>query len=512
MTPDPLSEPLSKLDKQYQILTELHHCTESRTYLARALELNRDVTITVAHADGGDKAFLSAFAADAEILKAKHHPSLIPVLAGMWLDDQTFALVRARVRGSTLDQTMAAASTLPQPRIAEALNELTDALIWARDAGVTNRCIEPQTFVFQQGTGRVLIGFEPSRLIASDAATIESLARTMNGGAPLNVGQYTSRLGPLPVTSVSAAAIPPVNEREVVVPVGSDVAVVERRTGMSFGARVLTTFGVIAAILVGAFLLFQRGGRREKMQANQYVTDQRDAAGSLATTPDTAAAYSDSYRAPVVPPPPPPNLDSIARENEQRIAQAKAEARAMTSLYGTPSTSYPSPDNSSLYPTMPAPAYSPSTSPSPSPSTSASTRAQSRPGVDSTPVATTMVTRPSVDSAGRAELLDPCGSPLGPDQSHCLKSAIDRADRPVNDVYRRLIQALRRQAGVSDGDPDPVSVADLRAAQQRWVEERESSCRSAGSGLFYAKDRASCYADRSTARQAELQRQLDGLP
>ena len=47
MTPDPLNESLSKLDDKYQILTELHHCGESRTYLARHLELNRDVTITV---------------------------------------------------------------------------------------------------------------------------------------------------------------------------------------------------------------------------------------------------------------------------------------------------------------------------------------------------------------------------------------------------------------------------------------------------------------------------------
>lgn len=510
MTPDPLSEPLSKLDKHYQLLTELHHCTESRTYLARALELNRDVTITVAHADGGDKAFLSAFAADAEILKARHHPSVIPVLAGMWLDDHTFALVRARVRGSTLDQTMAAASTLPPPRIAEALNELTDALIWARDAGVTNRCIEPETFVFQQGTGRVLIGFEPSRLIASDAGTIESLARAMNGGASLDVSQYTSRLGPLPVTAVSAAAIarPSRPEREVAVPVGSDVAVVERRNGMSFGARVLTTFGVIAAIGLGAFLLVQRQGRDEKMQANQYATEQRDAAGNLAV-PDTAAAYSDSYRAPVVPPPPPPNLDSIARANEERIAQAKAQAQAMTSMYGTSSAPYPSSSTSSLYPTLPAPTYTPSTPPS----TSSSTQPRSRPSVDSTPVATSSsVDRPATDSSGRLELLDPCGSPLAADQSHCLKSAIDRADRPVNDVYRRLIQALRRQAGVTDGDPDPISVDDLRAAQQRWVQERDSACRSAGSGLFYAKDRASCYADRSASRQADLQRQLDGLP
>ena len=104
MTPDPLAESLRKLEDRYQILTELHHCGESRTYLARHLELNRDVTITVARANS-DKAFLNAYAADAEILKTKRHPNIMPVLEGTWLDDDTFAVVRARVRGSTLDQT-----------------------------------------------------------------------------------------------------------------------------------------------------------------------------------------------------------------------------------------------------------------------------------------------------------------------------------------------------------------------------------------------------------------------
>jgi uncharacterized protein YecT (DUF1311 family) len=509
--PDPLSESLSKLDKKYQILTELHQGTESRTYLARDLELNRDVTITVARTEGGDKAFLEAYASDAEILKTRQHPSIIPVLASMWLDDQTFALVRARVRGSSLDQTVSAASRLPQPRIAEALRELTEALIWARDAGVTNRCIEPETLVFQQGTGRVLIGFEPSRLIAGDASTIEALARTMNGGDPLDVSQYTSRLGPLPVTSIPAAATRAsrTSEREVAVPVGSDVAVIERRTGMSFGARVLTTFAVLAVIVLGALLFMQRRGGDEKMQANQY-TDQRDAAGNVANPLDTAAAYDNSYRAPVVPPEPAPNLDSIARANEERIAQAKAQARAMSSMYGAPSTSYPAPSNSSLYPTMPPPSYSPSapvTRPEPDSTTSATTTSAT-----TTSATTTTVTRPPVDSAGRPELLDPCGSPIPSDQSTCLKTAIDRADRSLDDTYHRLIQALRRQAGVTAADPDPVPVQDLRAAQQQWVQERESACHSAGSGLFYAKGRGTCYADRAAARRADLQRQLDGLP
>ena len=487
MTPDPLSEALSKLDQKYQTLTELHHCPASRTYLARDLELNRDVTITVARADRGDKGFLSAYAADAERLKAKHHPSIIPVLAGMWLDDQTFALVRARIRGSTLDQSVSAGSALPPPRIAEALSELTNALIWARDVGVTSRCIEPQTFVFQQGTGRVLIAFEPSRLIASDAHTIESLARTMNGGAALDVSQYTSKLGPLPVTSVPKAATAQpnkTNERQIAVPLGSDVAVVERpNRGMSFIGRVLTTFGIIGAVVVGAFMLTERRASDEKVQANAYPSG--NAAGDVVTPPDAAPAYADIYRAPVIPPSPPPNLDSIGRANEERIAQAKAQAQAMSSVYGSSTSPYPYP-----YPSTTQPRLTP----------------------ESSSVATTIGTRPPVDSLGRPALLEPCESPIESDQAQCLKSAIDRSDRSLNGVYEHLIDALRRQAGVAAGDPDPIAVEELRAAQRRWIQERDDACRSVGSGAFYARDRRTCYVERSTARREELQGRIESIP
>jgi uncharacterized protein YecT (DUF1311 family) len=497
MQPDSFQDSLSKLGDKYQVLTELHHCADSATYLARNLQLNRDVTITVARANG-DKAFLNAYAADAEQLKTKRHPNIVPVLEGIWLDDATFAVVRARVRGSTLDQTISADGPIPQPRIAAALNELTSALIWARENGITNRCVEAETFVFQQGSGRLLLAFEPSHLIAGDAETIESFARMMNGGAPVDVSEYTARLGEPSVTSTPA--------RQATAPVGGDVAVVERpHRGMSFVARVLTTFGVIAAVTVGALWYMQHRRSDARAQANAQRASQ-DAGGDVSphNALDTAAAYSSIT--PTVPPPPPPNLDSIGRENEKRIAQAKAE-QAMPSPYGsyvspysTPPTSYPSSSSSSLYP------------PAPSSSITTSTRppATTRP---TTPSPADSLTLPRRDSAGRTELLDPCGSPISSDQGQCLNSAIDRADRSVNGVYQRLIDALRRQAGVSAADPDPSTVEDLRASQRNWLRERDDACKSVGEGSsFYARERGSCYVERSSSRKAELQRQLDSVP
>src|SRR4051812_6018247 len=102
MPTDDLNADLSKLEKDYQLLTELHGDGDSRTYLARHLQLNRDVTITLLRAPTGDDGnALAQFAADTRLLMTDRHQSMVPVIEGLWLDDKTFAIVRARVRGSS---------------------------------------------------------------------------------------------------------------------------------------------------------------------------------------------------------------------------------------------------------------------------------------------------------------------------------------------------------------------------------------------------------------------------
>jgi uncharacterized protein YecT (DUF1311 family) len=105
-----------------------------------------------------------------------------------------------------------------------------------------------------------------------------------------------------------------------------------------------------------------------------------------------------------------------------------------------------------------------------------------------------------------------CASPAAADQHTCLMNAIDRNDVPLNRVYRQLIGALRRQANVGEGDPDPDVVTDLREAQRKWVDERDAACRDAGDGPLYARARAECFAEQSAKRTRELQRRLDEIP
>jgi hypothetical protein len=52
----------------------------------------------------------------------------------------------------------------------------------------------------------------------------------------------------------------------------------------------------------------------------------------------------------------------------------------------------------------------------------------------------------------------------------------------------------------------------LRAAQRRWLEDRDTQCRAVGTGVLFARERAACFSDQSIKRKRDLQQILDGIP
>ncbi len=81
----------------------------------------------------------------------------------------------------------------------------------------------------------------------------------------------------------------------------------------------------------------------------------------------------------------------------------------------------------------------------------------------------------------------------------------------MNDLYQRVVRALRRQANVAPEDTDPSSVDELRNEQRTWSEDRDTLCQTVGSGALYARERGSCYADRTDRRIRALQAKLDAI-
>jgi uncharacterized protein YecT (DUF1311 family) len=516
MRNDDFTTDLSELDTDYQVLTELHRTSDSRSYLARHLKLNRDVTITVIRA-GADRKLLGRFDADVTRLKSLRHPNVIPVLEGRWLRDGSYAVVRARVRGSSLDQLVSAVGPLPLPRIASSLDQVRSALEWARTNGVASRHVAQDAMIFQQGSGRVLLALDPTmgtigsiEETCDDVRTVGALAWEMLSGLRLSemgskplgtvrpdlsprviaetesllrcergktrdIAQYIALLSAAGASTAPASVAPPSEPRVIVAPptplystpvgaAGSASAVVTKQGGMGFNARLAVAVAIVAMIAVVALLFMNRGRHDivDRTAVNGESMPTGEAAGDVAlrARPDTAVPMSSvsSYPQPVAELP----------VGQQPVERSPAAA-------------------------MPAPPE---------------TRRHEPPRVPQQ----TSLKVPRGTSGDSANLSDACSSIAPSDQHRCLMAAIDRNDVELNGVYRSLVSALRRQAGLSSDDPDPDAVDRLRSAQRKWVDDRDAACRDFGSGALYARDRAQCFADQSAARARALREQLQAIP
>jgi serine/threonine protein kinase len=153
----------STLGDDYRVLGELHHSNESSAYAARHVALDRDVTVTVVRlAADRDPRALEQFASDAQLLSRLQHPNVLPVIESRWLSDDTFAVVRPQVRGSTLAQLLSGHEDISVSRVASAVEQVHAALEWARANGIVHRHIAPESMVFQHDSDRVLVGLAPA--------------------------------------------------------------------------------------------------------------------------------------------------------------------------------------------------------------------------------------------------------------------------------------------------------------------------------------------------------------
>jgi uncharacterized protein YecT (DUF1311 family) len=464
MLADPTPPDFSKLEQDYQILTELHRDGETPTYLARHNALNRDVTITIVRADG-DRSYLDAFASDARVLATKRNPAIVPVIEGRWLDDHTFAIVRARVRGSTLDQLLSAIGTMPEPRVQSTLRQIAPALAWARANGVKHRRLSGDSVVFQQGSGRVLLALEPWPTPSDDVATLRELGERMTGDATFDITEFIPLLDEAAADGLSPSGV------FVPTPTPSapqETVVVRQKRGMGFNGRLLTSAVVLAAVIVLAAVLI-RSRDSTRVRVNKTDNGALDAMGGEAAGESALRAH---------------RIDTMAAVEQPPVNPVIIEPQPVT-----PSP-LPPPGSASSQPV-----------PSPVPAQVAPPPAATRPPFPTRPFDTSVAPNPG----------DVCSSPSPSDQHRCLMNTIAGNDRTLNGVYQRLITALRAKDSVSSDSPDPPSVIELRSEQRRWLEDRDAACHNAGDGPFYARERGACYADRSAERTKELQQRLDSL-
>ena len=190
MPNDEFAPNLTKLGRNYQILTEL----DREGVVA---DISRATPRSQSRRDHHcfrrwrqRRAALPHLASDARLLTAMRHPNIIPVIEGIWLDGQTFAVVRARVRGSRLDQLIGKTGPIPIGRVATTIQTVHDAIAWARNNGVVNRRVALSSVMFQQGNERVFLTLELAAFVrgaipdeCDDARTIGVLCIGHDVGA-----------------------------------------------------------------------------------------------------------------------------------------------------------------------------------------------------------------------------------------------------------------------------------------------------------------------------------------
>ncbi len=506
MPNDEFAPSLNKLDRNYQILTELHRDGVSRTYLARHLGVNRDVTITVVAAGDTNDVALPHLASDARLLTAMRHPNIVPVIEGIWLDARTFAVVRARIRGSRVDQLISKSGPLPIGQVATTIQTVHDAISWARSNGVVHRRVTPSSVMFQQGNQRVMLTLELAPFIrgaipdeCDDVRTIGVLASDMMLGRITRAGE--------PALAVS---IPP----QIVGAVTRSIVAVRRCHEGN------------AKQIIGSLLT-----ELHSAAAAEPVAVEPIAAALEPSEVETVGAEVETHEVEtheVEPLPVEPvgaEPAAVAAMAEQTQSAAELERR-----YDDAVTVVESPFgfNARLGTAVAAaaiigvltvlsfrhrtPTTNLGTSVTPSDS-QAQAAGDVSPGATAarTKSATTRTTAAPPSAANSAIGLNTraCGSPTAADQRTCLIGAIERNDVDMNAVYTKLLRALRRQSSAAAA-PDPVT--KLRRSQRKWSDDRDLVCRKVGTGPLYARERASCFAQWSADRARELQKMLDAVP
>ena len=505
---------LGELAADYRILAELRRAPRSRTFLGRHIRLNRDVIVTVTGAPrGAASTSLMHYAADARTLSAVRHPNVVPVVDARWLSDGSLAVVRARVRGPTLDAAVRSNSFSLQ-RIASVLAQAEAAVRWARENGIVNRYIAGDGVVLQQGSGRVLIELEAAPGVAfafaifdrpyadeyNDARTIEQLAYAMLTGqqvgdaasAPLaelrpelpepvlrelSLLAEPDRSAPAPDARILIEMLgvlniprpaPAMSEAAVPAPIEppADAAFVmpqiEARRSYGFLGRLAIL--ALGSTMIGAVgtLLYRRGSDVDAGRGKWEAGSGGNGAnrGNSGNSGET-----------VNPPP-----------------AVKVAPSALGPMTSSPSSPASAPTSTQTTPSPPVPTR-----------TVPSRREQLKP-MDQKP--------DGGPSQAGGLILAACDSPDAGDQHTCLTSIVEQNDRVMNGVYRRLVAALRRSANAQPGEPDPAPVDALRQMQRDWLSARDVACRYVGDGARYAESRAQCFTNQSAKRTRELRQAL----
>ena len=196
---------------EYSLQRELGRGGMGVVYLARDVQLDRDVAIKVLPADlASDPAARERFLREARMAAGLSHPHIVPIHRVSEANGFVF-FVMSYVEGESLGERLRTRGPLPPTDAMRVLREVAWALAYAHGRGIGHRDVKPDNILLESAPGRALVTdfgiAQGSDTVATDPGKVMGTAHFMSpeqaAGEPLDGRSDIYALGVVGYVAVS---------------------------------------------------------------------------------------------------------------------------------------------------------------------------------------------------------------------------------------------------------------------------------------------------------------------